>query len=130
MLQEIKRQFLAYRNGIVADTLRAAGLDCYHIIFGLNLPQLTQIAATQTPSLALANALWADRAVRESRLLAPYLFPRDEVTPALALTLLASVQTQEEADILTFRLLRHLPFFSTLTSPNPYAATSLARYRP
>ena len=40
MLKEIKHQFMAFRNGIVADALRKAGYD-YKVIFGLQLPQLT-----------------------------------------------------------------------------------------
>ena len=43
-MQIIKRRFFAMRNGIIADTLRKAGLD-YRMIFGLNLPQITDIAA-------------------------------------------------------------------------------------
>ena len=38
--QEIKRRFFAMRNGIVADTIRKAGLQD-KMIFGLNLPQIT-----------------------------------------------------------------------------------------
>ena len=43
-IQLIKRRFFAMRNGIVADTIRKAGFD-YRMIFGLNLPQLKDIAA-------------------------------------------------------------------------------------
>lgn len=113
-LKAIKKQFLTFRNGIVADTLRNAGMDCYHIIFGLNLPQLTQIASSQKSSLPLALTLWDDKGVRESRLLAICLFPREEVDTQLALRLMGEVQTQEEADMLAFRLLRHLPIFPAL----------------
>lgn len=128
-IREIKKQFMAYRNGIVADTLRSAGMDCYRVIFGLNVPQLAHIAGTQTPSMALAMALWADTGVRESRLLATYLFPPDQVDMQLALRLMDEVQTQEEADMLAFRLLRHLPDLPGLKSAaTGHAATALARY--
>lgn len=144
-LKTIKKQFLTFRNGIVADTLRNAGMGCYHIIFGLNLPQLTQVASSQKSSLPLALALWADKGVRESRLLATYLFPREEVDMQLALRLMGEVQTQEEADMLAFRLLRHLPILPALkqsthqpptqghpTPTNPaapaYMTRALARY--
>ena len=43
-LQNIKRRFFALRNGVIADTLRRAGSP-FKIIFGLNLPQLAEIAA-------------------------------------------------------------------------------------
>ena len=128
-IKQIKKQFMAYRNGIVADTLRAAGMDCYHVIFGLNVPQLAHIAGTQTPSMPLAKALWDDKTVRESRLLATYLFPKDEVDRSLALQLMEQTQTQEEADMLAFRLLRYLPVLPDLkTVATGYAATALARY--
>lgn len=109
MLKEIKHQFLAYRNGIIADSLRSAGYP-YGIIFGLQVPQLGEIAKSQPPSMELADALWADANVRESRLLACWLFPAEEMTPEKTLSLIKSVKTQEEGDILIFRLLRRLPF--------------------
>lgn len=114
IIKDIKHQFMVFRNGIVADTLRNAGMD-YHIIFGLQLPQLSGIARTVTPDLSVAQELWNDRNVRESRLLACYLFPKEKVSEELALKLGESVQTFEEADILCFRLLRYLPFADSLT---------------
>ncbi len=114
IIKDIKHQFMVFRNGIVADTLRNAGMD-YHIIFGLQLPQLSGIARTVTPDLSVAQELWNDRNVRESRLLACYLFPKEKVSEELALKLAESVQTFEEADILCFRLLRYLPFADSLT---------------
>ncbi|MBP3299658.1 MAG: DNA alkylation repair protein [Muribaculaceae bacterium] len=121
-IKGIKQQFMAYRNGIVADTLRRAGMDCYSVIFGLNLPQLSAIAASVTASAGLASALWADRKVRESRLLAAYLFPPRSVDRELARSLMEDVQTREEADILCFRLLRHLDFAPELQALPPLSS--------
>lgn len=131
IIKSIKKQFMAYRNGIVADTLRAAGMDCYNIIFGLNVPQLAQVAGTQIPSNALAEALWSDTGVRESRLLATYLFVPEEIDAEYALRLMSEVRTQEEADMLSFRLLRRLPFLEELKKQVPsgsYVALALSRY--
>lgn len=121
-IKGIKQQFMAYRNGIVADTLRRAGMDCYSVIFGLNLPQLSAIASSVTASAGLASALWADRKVRESRLLAAYLFPPGSVDRELARSLMEDVQTREEADILCFRLLRHLDFAPELQALPPLSS--------
>lgn len=130
VVKGIKHQFMAYRNGIVADALRNAGLDCYNVIFGLNLPQLGSVAGTVVPSLDLAKALWADEKVRESRLLATYIFPKEDVDVSLAEELIASVRTQEEADMLVFKLLRFLPFFGDLKSSvcNKFVAGAMSRY--
>ena len=132
-IQEIKKQFFALRNGMLADTLRKAGMP-YGIIFGMNVPQLGQLARdiTADPDSdlgQLAGQLWADRNVRESRLLACWLFPVEAVTPEAALAMMADVQTREEADILAFRLLRRLPFAERLATEAPadYAREALVR---
>ncbi len=126
-IKEIKHQFMAFRNGIVADTLRQAGMP-YSIIFGLQLPQIGSIARQYTPSDDLAQDLWDDKNVRESRLLACYLFPKEETSKEKALILAESVQTQEEADILCFRLLRYLPFAQDLAENLKSSEKSLPAY--
>ncbi len=108
-LQAIKKDFFTFRNGIVADTLRKAGMP-YKVIFGLQIPQIAAIARRQVPSMELADALWEDKEVRESRILATYLFPVSEISGEKAIALLRSVTTPEESDMLAFRLLKRLPF--------------------
>ena len=112
-MQEIKRSFFVFRNGVVADTLRKAGMP-HKIIFGLQIPQIADIARGLAPSMSLAKELWDDSDVRESRLLAKYLFPAYEITEEMALELMRSVRTPEESDMLSFRLLKRLPFASEL----------------
>ncbi len=112
-LQSIKKDFFVFRNGIVADTLRKAGMP-HKVIFGLQIPQIAAIAKDLTPSSELAEALWNDSEVRESRILATYLFPVDEMSMEKATWLLGSVRTQEESDMLAFRLLKRLPFASEI----------------
>lgn len=114
-IKEVKHLFMTYRNGIVSDALRNAGMP-YHVIFGLQLPQLSDIARAAKSKLpssqhqALAKEFWADRMVREARLLACYLFDPEGMSEAFATNLAEDVRTREEADILCFRLLRHLPY--------------------
>lgn len=115
MLNDIKKSFFAFRNGIVADTLRKAGMP-YKVIFGLQIPQIAEIARSQSPSLSIAEQLWNDRDVRESRILATYLFPLDKINMEKAMELARDVQTQEEADMLAFRLFKRLTFADTLLS--------------
>ena len=83
-MKDIKKEFFAFRNGITADILRKAGMP-YKIIFGLQVPQIAQIARGHKPDMELADRLWNDTEVRESRLLATYLFPIGEVTESKAL---------------------------------------------
>ena len=94
-MKEIKHLFFTYRNGAVAGTLRRYGVP-HKTIFGLDVPRLAEIARGQTPSVELADRLWADRDVRESRLLAAYLYPPQEV------------------DMLAFRLFKRLPYAGEL----------------
>jgi len=133
-MQEIKKSFFAFRNGVVADTLRKAGMP-YKVIFGLQIPQISAIASGLEQSCALADELWGDSDVRESRILATYLFPPAETTMEKALELLRSVRTPEESDMLSFRLLKRLPFakeLATIIQNDPtipsYAYTSLMRH--
>ncbi|MDE5807939.1 MAG: hypothetical protein K2H76_07450 [Muribaculaceae bacterium] len=106
-LKDIKQKFFAFRNGILADALRKQ--TDYGVIFGLQIPQIAEIARSLDSSLALAQALWDDVKVRESRLLATYLFPVGEIDREKALVLASEVKTVEEADMLAFRLLKRLP---------------------
>lgn len=107
-MQIIKRRFFAMRNGIIADTLRKAGLE-YKIIFGLNLPQITEIAAEQPHEADLAEELWADRRTRESLMLAPMLYPAADMDSATAARWIRTAPTTEVADVLCLKLLHHIP---------------------
>ncbi len=117
----------------MADTLRRYGTP-HKMIFGLDIPRLAEIARGLTPSMELADRLWNDSDVRESRLLATYLFPIDEITEEKAIRLASECRTQEEADMLAFRLLKRLPCAATLltrlqSSPDcARAAAALANH--
>ncbi len=103
-IKEIKHRFMAMRNGIVADVYRKAGISCYNIIFGLNLPQMAAIAKDTGKDALLAQALWDDKGVRESRLLSTWLWPAEAVTPKLIHRLNSEAQTKEERDYLKLHL--------------------------
>ena len=99
-----KGRFMALRNGIIADVYRKAGISCYHVIYGLNLPQLKALAKELGKDEALARKLWEDRNVRESRLLSTWLWPEATVTDQLKQKLLEESQTKEERDYLLLNL--------------------------
>lgn len=106
-MKEIKQLFFTYRNGAVADSLRRYGIP-HKIIFGLDIPRIAEIARRLEPSDEVADKLWADYDVRESRLLATYLFETANMTEERAMQLARSVRTQEEADMLAFRQFKRL----------------------
>lgn len=126
-MQEIKRRFFAMRNGIVADTIRRGGLQ-YKMIFGLNLPQIVEIAESLPQSQELAEELWNDSRTRESMLLAPMIYPRDTLSRERAAEMLHEAPTTEVADILCHRLLRHLPFALEIAVDAATADSEMHRY--
>lgn len=126
-LQQVKRRFFALRNGALGELMRRQGAT-YRIIFGLNLPQLTEIATSTPASAQLAQKLWENTTTRESMLLAPMIYPVDEFSIDTALAWTASTPTAEVADILCHKLLRHCSFASTLTRQLSQSDNDMQRY--
>ncbi|MDE6286101.1 MAG: DNA alkylation repair protein [Muribaculaceae bacterium] len=116
-MQAVKRRFFAMRNGVIADTLRRAGSP-FHIIFGLNLPQISEIAAEwhgHPEAGDLARKLWANTTCRESMLLAPMLMhDATGVDKDEARRMIAECPAAEVTDVLCHRLLRHSPYAAEL----------------
>lgn len=112
-IQDIKQTLYAYRNGVVADSLRKSG-DPHHIIFGLLLPQLSEIALQIGKDKDLATELWQQSSSRECRLLAPMLFPTEELTLTSGKGMIAEAINKEEIDILCFKLLSRTPWAQDL----------------
>lgn len=135
MNQQIRKLFYTYRNGVVADALKGAG-DPHAMIFGLQLPQLGEIAASVGENLdseakkSLAAELWADRNCRESRLLACYFFNSKSMTREDAAMLLDDCLSREETDILVFRSLRYHPEAASIrdSRAGSYASEALSRF--
>ena len=111
--REIRKEFFAFRNGIIADKLRRAG-DPHAIIMGCLLVDVSGIAQRQRQAIgnpadlkALAQELWDDTNHRECRLAAPMLYPADKMSLDLAVEWCHTVETVEIADNLCHKLLRH-----------------------
>ncbi len=105
LLTEIKRRFFVFRNGLIADTLRQQGSP-YRYIFGLNLPQLSEIAKTIPHSADMAMALMDNDNTRESQLIAPLVFPNIEMTETIAIEWLRKAKSTEAIDIFCLKQLR------------------------
>ena len=126
-VQEIKKTFYAYRNGIIADRLRNAG-DCHAVIFGLNIPQIVNIANELGQDTHLARQLWSNSNSRESRMLAPMLFPCDELGYDEACLWIEDVENVEIADNLCHKLLRKVDSAEKLFQKYANADKDLLRY--
>ena len=112
--REIRKEFFAFRNGIVADKLRKAG-DPHTMIMGCLLVDVQAIVQRQREAIddaetlkALALELWNDTNSRECRLAAPMLYPAELMTLEQAQQWCLSVETVEVADNLCHKLLRHI----------------------
>jgi dipeptidyl-peptidase-3 len=114
-IQHIKQRFYAMRNGIIADTMRRVGAP-YRMIFGVNLPQLTAIAASIEPNASLAEQLWSDSTTRESVLLAPMVMPADSFTIDTARRWIATAPSNEAIDVLCLKLLSRMPYLAELAT--------------
>lgn len=112
-INEIKKDLFLYRNGIVADKLKAiypAGTQ----IYGLIQPQFIELSRKYPKDLSLAKKLWGQKNNRDCRILSLYLFPHKEIDEELALDMIKDVKSVEEAEMLAFKVLRSLPFASDL----------------
>ncbi|WP_407401964.1 DNA alkylation repair protein [Sodaliphilus sp.] len=112
-INSIKKEFFAFRNGIIADGLRNNG-DPHQYIMGCQLVDVIAIASRVEHSAALAQELWNDSKHRECRMVASMLYPCEIMDYNTAHDWATSVESKEIADVLCHRLLRHLTFAEAL----------------
>ena len=115
------------RNGIIADTLRKGGSP-FKIIFGLNIPQIVDIAAQTPHTVELATALWTNNTTRESMLLAPMLMPVESMSEPMALEWIEVAPSTEIIDNLCHKLLRKSPLMPDLAFKLAESPLSVHRY--
>lgn len=111
--KQVRHNFFVYRNGMLADTLRNSG-DTHRMIFGLNLPQIINIANNITPNEDVAKELWESVETRECRLIAPMLYPIEKFNEETALKWISNIENTEIADNLCHKLLRKTPYADRL----------------
>lgn len=121
IIKEIKKDFFCFRNGAIAESLKSLYKPS-KLIFGLNAPQLMELAKKYPKDIKLGMSLWEDKNCRESRLLALYIIPPPELKKETAIEMIKDIESREEADFLAFRLIRHLSeaeeIFITLLKDN------------
>ena len=126
-MQTVKRNFFAMRNGVIADTLRRSGSP-FRIIFGLNLPQISEIALRSPHGREMAERLWANSTTRESMLIAPMLVERDNFAIEDARRWIAEIPAEEVSDVLCLKLLKHMPYAPALADELAESAERMSRY--
>lgn len=126
-LKDIKRLYRLYMNGIVSQSMRNKGAE-YRVNFGLTMPLLRRIAEQVQPSVEIAEALWQDRGVRESLLLAPMLYPADACTIGEARCWGEEMPNTEVADFCCKFLFSQLPFAAQLVVEWIDAESELQQY--
>ncbi|MDO4497499.1 MAG: DNA alkylation repair protein [Bacteroidales bacterium] len=107
-ISRVHAKFRQLKSGEVADNLKAQGVT-YRLNWGVQSYRMREIAACFEPSKELAEYLWQED-VRESKLLAPRLFPTDEMTPEDAARWVDTIPHIEVADQLAMHLLSKLSF--------------------
>ncbi|MCD8303442.1 MAG: DNA alkylation repair protein [Prevotellaceae bacterium] len=107
-LIEIKKEFRANMNGVASAYMRRCGL-VYHVIFGIELPRLKEIAVDFPSDSRLAEALWQED-VRESKILASLLMPVEGFTPQRADEWAAQIPNAEIAQMTVMNLFARLPY--------------------
>ena len=127
MTQDIRKEFFAYRNGIVAEQLRAAG-DPHTMIMGCQLVDVIAIAKRYEKNAELAQELWNNMNHRECRMAATMLYPTEDFKMETALAWCQNVESVEIADVLCHRLLRHLPYANELWEQLIACDKKLVRY--
>lgn len=126
-LQQIKRRFFAFRNGVVSERLRKAGSP-FRIIFGLNLPQIKEIATEFGRNNELADSLWDNSSTRESMLIAPMLVVPEKFDIEKARRWISQIPATEVADLFCHSLLRFLCYCGELMTELAESDNDMNRY--
>lgn len=100
----IRKSFFAYRNGIIADSLRKCN-DPHKSIMGCQWIDVMTIAHEVPQDVTLAEKLWEIKDSRECRMIATLLYPVRELDVETALVWAKDVESDEIADILCQALL-------------------------
>lgn len=122
-IRDIKKELRAAMNGILSAQMRQAGMP-YKLVFGVELPRLLDLAREFTPSRQLAQQLWNEN-IRESKLLACILMPKEEFVPELADIWVEEIPTAEVAQIFVMYLMQHtrkaaVQAFEWIATQHPY----------
>lgn len=106
-IKEIKRSFRSLMNGVTSQSMRSKGID-YHLNWGIQLPQLQQMAAEYGKDEQLAVELWKEN-IRECKLLATMMMPVEKMQDDMVELWMEQMPTQEVAEVAVMNLFQYLP---------------------
>ena len=125
-LREIKKGFRQSMNADLSNSMRELGLG-YSLNFGVPAPRVKLIASKIEPDRQLAEYLWQEN-VRESKMIATYLFPLEEMDIETAQRWISEVKYTEIADQLSRNLLMRLSYVKELMNRNIASSDKMERY--
>jgi len=108
IIRDIRKHCRLGMNGVTSTSMREKGLN-YKLNFGLNIPQIKQLASRYKPDKGLAETLWGED-TRELKILATLLYPVNDFSQETADKWVSSIPNQEIREQLCINLLQKLPF--------------------
>lgn len=111
--RNIRRKFRTLMSGPTSESMRDKGLD-YHVNWGISLPHLQELSKEFTQDIHVAMELWKDN-VRESKIMALMLMPKEDFTSDIALLWSESLLTQEIAEMASMILYQYTDFASQMS---------------
>ena len=126
LLREIKASFRRAMNADLSNSMRKHGLS-YKINFGVPSPRIKLIASEFEQNAENADYLWNED-VRESKMLATYLYPADQMSPETAQTWISQIRYTEIADQACMNLFVNLPFAGELATSSICSEEPMSQY--
>lgn len=111
-IKDIRIRLRKAMNGVVSASMRQKGME-YKLNFGVSIPEIKNIASVYTPNIELAKWLWTQD-VREHKILATLLYPREAFTEEDAESWVGDIRNQEIAEQFCTNLTQHLSFAPSL----------------
>lgn len=108
ILRKIRTELRLSMNGITATSMRDKGVN-YKMNFGVDVPKLKRISLSYTKNKELAERLWHED-VRELKILATMLYPKDEFGKETAHHWAEDITIQEIREQACKNLLQELPY--------------------
>lgn len=112
IIRNIKKDLRANMNGIASAQMRRGGMP-HHVVWGIELPRLRNIASEHPHDRALGQRLWNEN-VRESQLLGILLTPPSDFLPEVADIWAHEARTPEAASLLAMELIAPQPWATSM----------------